>query len=179
MIIVGAILGYFSIVSVLVIPIIFGIIFIYSYILATLRTLFGSSSKDGNDTMSKSDVRGSKIINEFRITARIIVSGFILSGIFIVLYGIYTIVFDWKKTSKENMVSPLAIGIALFRTGFIIANFGLARYIHKRVAVIMEKNSAIFANNHGNSAEQFTSELSSKEQRVVTPSSRIYQESHN
>lgn len=177
MIILGAILGFFNIVSIVMIPVIFAIGFTYIYLLAKLKSLFGSSTKDGDESNNNTnDSKGFKIINEFRTTSRFIVSGLMICGLFVALYGALTILYDWKEISKENMVSPLSVAVVLSRSGFIICNLGLAIYIHKRAAVIMEK-SRVAA--QARSIDLIRSELSTREMRVTTPSSMFQNESHN
>lgn len=170
MVVFGAILGHFNLVGLGVVPIIIGIVIAYMYLLATLKTLFGSVSKDGNrvTSMNESDSKNSKIINEFKITARFIVTGCVISIISIVIYGILTVVHNWKESGRENEVSVLIISMLFYRTGFIICNFGLARYIHRRVVVMLEKSSVIDV-AHDHSTEQPKSFLSSKESHGVIP----------
>lgn len=176
MIIVGVILGYFSIVCIVIIPIIFGVIYIYIYLLVTLKSLFVSPLKDENASISKTNLKGSRIIKEFKITARIILFGLVVCGTFIAQYGLLNILYGEKEISRENSVHPFIISVVLYRTGFLICNIGLAQYIHKRVSIMLEKSSfvVVAVNDHSNDPSK--THLSSKEFVVGIPSSRLPQE---
>lgn len=176
MIIIGVVMGYFSVISIAVIPIILGIALLYFYSLSTLKSLFASSSKDGSMENPTNDPKWLKIIDEFRATTKIIIAGLLISFVFMLLYGVLGMVANWKEICREGSVNGLVIAVTLSRTGFVVSSSGLVLYIHRRIIAISRREKVAAAQER--TTNPSASELSSRDLRIVASNARIRGESH-